>query len=82
MNALADRVQAQLDSLIAIVGSDPVFGEKFMNDPKGLKYQLEGAVEGTRTMAESWGKLSAGQFKAARNNEIEEQKRHDQIMQA
>ncbi|TQM28763.1 hypothetical protein [Nocardia bhagyanarayanae] len=79
MDALADRVQAQLDSLIAIVSSDPVFGKKFMDDPKGLKYQLEGAVEGTRTMAKSWGKLSDGQFQNATNAEREEQKRREQF---
>ncbi|WP_194817352.1 hypothetical protein [Nocardia sp. XZ_19_385] len=82
MNGLADRVQTQLDNLIAIVRSDPVFGSKFMDDAKGLKYQLEGAVEGTRTMAASWGKLSDGQFEAARNNEIEEKKREAQILEA
>ncbi|MEV0031873.1 hypothetical protein [Nocardia sp. NPDC050793] len=79
MNNIADQVQEQLDSLISIISSDPVFGKKFMDDPKGLKYQLEGAVEGTRTMAESWGKLSDGQFKAAKNAELEEQKRREQF---
>lgn len=79
MDGLADRVQTQLDSLIAIVSSDPVFGKKFMDDPKGLRNQLEGAVEGTRTMAASWGRLSDGQFTAARNAEAEEQRRREQF---
>ncbi|MEU8896841.1 hypothetical protein AB0C65_13365 [Nocardia sp. NPDC048505] len=79
MNSVADRVQEQLDTLISIVASDPVFGSKFMNDGNGLRAQLDGVVTGTRTMAESWGKLSDGQFKAAKNNEIEEQKRRDAL---
>ncbi|MFC9892446.1 hypothetical protein ACFVMC_02015 [Nocardia sp. NPDC127579] len=79
MDGLADRVQSQLDSLIAIISGDPVFGKKFMDDPKGLKYQLEGAIEGTRTMAKSWGKLSDGQYQTATNVQLEEQKRREQF---
>ncbi|MEV4124614.1 hypothetical protein [Nocardia sp. NPDC049707] len=64
LNNTADRIQAQLDSLLAIVGSDH-FGSQFIDGPKGLKARLEGSVKGTRSQAKSWNNLADGQFKSA-----------------
>ncbi|MGW0250980.1 hypothetical protein ACWDYH_30565 [Nocardia goodfellowii] len=75
LETVANEIQAQLDALIAMVGSDPVFGAKFTDDPNGLKVRLQGALTGTRTMAKTWGELADGQTKTAADKEKEEDAR-------
>jgi hypothetical protein len=64
LNGAADRIQAQLTALLAIVGTDH-FGSQFIDQDNGLKSRLEGSIAGTRSQAESWHNLAAGQYKSA-----------------
>ncbi|WP_431953516.1 hypothetical protein [Nocardia lijiangensis] len=81
LSLAANRIQDQLDHLLDIIGSDN-FGSKLVNDAKGLKPQLEGSVKGTRSQAESWASLAAGQFKAAKVARENEEIRRQQLLGA
>ncbi|MGQ4597242.1 hypothetical protein [Nocardia sp. R6R-6] len=63
---ISGRVQDQLSTLLSVIGSDD-FGSKYIqgNGSPGLAERLQGAVDGTSTMAESWANLSNGQYEAA-----------------
>ncbi|GAB2669563.1 hypothetical protein [Nocardia goodfellowii] len=79
LDAVAREIQDQLDALIAMVGSDPVFGAKFTDDPNGIKARLHGALTGTKTMAKTWAELADGQRKTAVNKQREEDDRVDHL---
>ncbi|MCP2277029.1 hypothetical protein ACFYT3_19745 [Nocardia amikacinitolerans] len=63
---ISGRVQDQLSTLLSVIGSDN-FGSQYVkgNGSPGLTERLQGAVDGTSTMAESWANLSKGQYEAA-----------------
>ncbi|MEV6273929.1 hypothetical protein [Nocardia sp. NPDC051832] len=77
--AIARDIKAELDGLIAMVGSDPVFGAKFTDDPNGLKARLGHALEGTTKMAGTWGELAEGQRKTGADKQKGEGDRADHI---
>ncbi|WP_068067814.1 hypothetical protein [Nocardia xishanensis] len=66
LESISGRVQDQLNTLLAVIGSDN-FGSQYVkgNGSPGLKDRLQGAVDGTSTMAQSWANLSKGQYEAA-----------------
>ncbi|WP_431953504.1 hypothetical protein [Nocardia lijiangensis] len=66
LESLSGRVQDQLSTLLSVIGSDN-FGSQYVkgNGSPGLTERLQGAVDGTSTMATSWANLSKGQYEAA-----------------
>ncbi|MFC9892452.1 hypothetical protein ACFVMC_02045 [Nocardia sp. NPDC127579] len=81
LESISTRVQDQLNTLLAVIGSDN-FGSQYVkgNGSPGLTERLQGAVDGTTTMAQSWGTLSEGQFNAAVVAEKNEQAARDRIL--
>ncbi|WP_431964070.1 hypothetical protein [Nocardia sp. bgisy134] len=83
LESVANRVHDQLSTLLAVIGSDN-FGSKYVEGQgdNGLTTRLQGAVDGTHTMAKSWANLSQGQFEAAvvaERNEDEARRRIEQV---